>query len=54
MLIAVAWIVLSLLVGLFGRDRAFGFWGWFLFAFLFSPLLAVVMLLLAGPSYRRL
>lgn len=52
MLLGLLWMALSFLVGLLGCNRAFGFWGWFFYALLFSPLFAFIMLLLAAPKNR--
>lgn len=37
------YIALSALVGYFGRDRKFGFWGYFFGSLLFTPLVGIVM-----------
>ena len=46
------WILLSLVVGYFGRDSRGGFWGIFFFSLLFTPLIGGLAVLLAGPSGR--
>ena len=37
-------IVLSLIIGLFGRHRKFGFWGYFFASLLLTPLLGLLLL----------
>jgi hypothetical protein len=37
-------IVLSLIIGYFGRYRKFGFWGFFFASLLLTPLLGVLLL----------
>lgn len=52
------WAIASWIVGMLGRDTRFGFAGNFLVAFLFSPLVGVIVLLAADrwkqvPDTRR-
>lgn len=42
----------SLVVGWAGRNRRFGFMGWFFLSLLISPLIAVLFLIIASPSSR--
>lgn len=46
------WIAASWLIGLLGRYKRFGFFGNFLIAFLFSPVVGVIVLLASDD--RRL
>jgi len=39
------YIVLSLLVGYIGKDRKFGFWGYFACAFVLTPIIGLVVVL---------
>ena len=50
MLEAIIYIVFCLLTGFCGIGRRMGFFGTFLFALLFTPLLVLPVLLLTGPS----
>lgn len=43
-------VVLSLLIGAFGRDRKMGFWGYFFASLLLTP--AVGLLLVLGSDRR--
>jgi hypothetical protein len=52
MVLIAAWVLTSLALGYLGRGRAMGFWGFFLFSLLFSPLLCLLLLLLTAPSPR--
>jgi hypothetical protein len=48
-LLPVAWLLAAILVGLAGRDRALGFWGFFVLSLLLSPIPVVLVLLLTAP-----
>ena len=37
-------IILSLIIGYFGRYRKFGFWGYFFASLLLTPLLGILLL----------
>ena len=37
-------IILSLIIGFFGRNRKFGFWGFFFASLLLTPLLGLLLL----------
>lgn len=39
------WIALSWVIGMLGREKRFGFFGNFLVAFLFSPVVGAIVLL---------
>jgi hypothetical protein len=39
----------SILVGLMGRDRKFGFWGYFFASLLLSPLLGFLLVICSDP-----
>jgi hypothetical protein len=49
MLFALLWIAAALVVGLAGRDRAIGFWGWSIASLLLTPVIALVILALTAP-----
>jgi hypothetical protein len=44
------WLLLAVVVGYMGRHRAAGFFGTFIAAVLFSPLIVVIVLLLSQPA----
>lgn len=46
MLYIIIWVVLSFIVGLYGRSRAGGFLGFFMASLLFSPIVALIFLIL--------
>ena len=46
-----AYLVMCLVVGLLGRHYAIGFVGFALIAFVFTPIIAIVILLLALDRY---
>ncbi|MBN9669612.1 hypothetical protein [Roseibium aggregatum] len=46
------WVLASWIIGVLGRDTRFGFVGNFLIAFVFSPLVGVIVLLAAERTRR--
>jgi len=46
------WVVSSWVIGMLGRDTRFRFAGNFLIAFLFSPLVGVIVLLASSRANR--
>ena len=46
------YITFSVLVGLCGSQRRMGFTGTFLLSLIITPILALVLLLITGPSRR--
>jgi len=48
----IAYLIFSVLVGLCGSQRRMGFTGTFLLSLVITPLLALVLLLVTGPSRR--
>ncbi|MEH6630612.1 MAG: hypothetical protein V7776_07295 [Halopseudomonas aestusnigri] len=53
----VSWIIACWIIGLLGREKRFGFFGNFLVAFLFSPMVGVIVLIASDSRlptrYRR-
>jgi hypothetical protein len=47
-----AYLVFCILVGLCGSQRRMGFTGTFLISLLITPLIALLLLLITGPSRR--
>jgi hypothetical protein len=47
-----AYLVFSILVGLCGSRRRMGFTGTFLLSLVITPILALLLLLITGPSRR--
>ena len=50
LLLFLGWLAMSLLVGYAGRDRAFGFWGFFIISLILTPIPALLVLLLTAPK----
>ena len=48
----IAYLIFSVLVGLCGSQRRMGFTGTFLLSLVITPVLALVLLLVTGPSRR--
>jgi hypothetical protein len=47
-----AYVVFSVLVGLCGSQRRMGFTGTFLLSLVITPVIALIVLLITGPSRR--
>ena len=47
-----AYLIFSVLVGLCGSQRRLGFTGTFLLSLVITPILALVIILITGPSRR--
>jgi hypothetical protein len=47
--IASVWLIGAILIGFFGRNLRFGFWGYFFASILLTPAIALLMLLAAIP-----
>jgi hypothetical protein len=45
----VAYVILALCVGYFGRNRSIGFWGWAICSIIFTPLPCLIILLISKP-----
>jgi ABC-type multidrug transport system permease subunit len=48
----IAYLLFSILVGLCGSQRRMGFTGTFLLSLVITPVLALLVLLITGPSRR--
>ncbi len=53
--LALAYVILALIVAMCGRDKAIGFWGFFLLSLVLTPILPGLFLLMArdrkpGPA----
>lgn len=44
------WVSASILVGLLGRKRKFGFWGYLFASIFFTPIVGLVLLLGSDPK----
>ncbi len=45
--IVFAYIILCTIIGLLGRNKTIGFWGFFFFAAILTPLVGLVVLIIA-------
>lgn len=54
MWIAIVWLILSLLVGVFSRNRGHSFLAGFVFAVILSPLIAFLIVLVRKPNAAAL
>jgi hypothetical protein len=44
------WILFSILIGLLGQNRKIGFWGAFLFSFLLSPIIGLLITIVSDSA----
>ena len=44
------WLIGAILIGFFGRNFRFGFWGYFFASILLTPIVGLIMLLGAIPK----
>lgn len=51
-MLAATWILLSVLVGFLGRHRRIGFVGFFLLALVFTPIVALLVLVVTAPKTK--
>lgn len=49
MMLYLIYFVVSLLIGLIGRNKRFGFWGFFFGSILLTPIIGLLLLLAATP-----
>jgi hypothetical protein len=50
----IAYLILAIIVGLYGSSRNFGFWGFFFISLIITPLLVMIFLLLTkDKSLKR-
>jgi hypothetical protein len=45
----IAWVLLAIVIGFFGRNRRFRFWGYFFASVLLTPIVGILLLLAAIP-----
>lgn len=45
-----AWLIGAIVVATLGRNRRFGFWGYFFASLLLTPIIGLLMLLAAIPT----
>jgi hypothetical protein len=53
LLIYTLYILAAILVAFIGRNRKFGFWGYFFATLLFTPLIGVILVLASDARPRR-
>ncbi|MEE4359281.1 MAG: hypothetical protein V2I97_22615 [Desulfococcaceae bacterium] len=51
-IIVVLYLLLSLLMGLLGRHRKFGFWGYFFGSIVLTPVIGLLLVLASDPAGR--
>ena len=44
-----AWLFLAMIIGFFGRNRRFRFWGYFFSSILLTPIVGLLLLIAAIP-----
>lgn len=53
MIYIISYIFLSLIIGLLGTNRKFGFWGYFFYSLLFTPFLGIIILLASSKRVPK-
>lgn len=48
----IAYLILAVIVGLLGRDKQIGFWGFFLLSLVITPIVPAVFMLISRPRRR--
>lgn len=48
----IAYVILAVIVGMIGRDKQIGFWGFFLLALVITPIVPAVFMLIGRPRRR--
>lgn len=51
--IIAAWLILSVIVAFFGRNRRFRFWGYFFASVLLTPIIGLLLLIAAIPVSEK-
>lgn len=46
-------IIASIVIGLIGINRKFGFWGYFFASLLLTPIVGILLLLASDPKKKR-
>ena len=49
MILVVAWVMGAVMIAFFGRNRRFGFWGYFFASVLLTPIVGLLLLFAAIP-----
>jgi hypothetical protein len=49
----IAYVILCLIVGILGRGKQIGFWGFFLLSLLLTPILPAFSMLISRPRRAR-
>jgi hypothetical protein len=44
MVIFLVYVIASIMIGLMGANKKFGFWGYFFYSLLFTPALGIIIL----------
>jgi len=47
------YIFMSIIIGLLGTNRKFGFWGYFFYSLLFTPFLGIIILLASSKAVPK-
>jgi hypothetical protein len=52
-LVLIAYFILAIIAGLFGSNRSFGFWGFFIASLAVTPFLVMIFLLLTKEKSQK-
>ena len=49
----IAYVILAIIIGLIGRNKQIGFWGFFLLSLLITPVIPAIFMLIGRPRRER-
>lgn len=49
----IAYVILAVIIGLIGRNKQIGFWGFFLLSLLITPVIPAIFMLIGRPRRAR-
>ncbi|OQW94299.1 MAG: hypothetical protein BWK79_06540 [Beggiatoa sp. IS2] len=47
--VVATWLILSLILGITGRNRKMGFWGYFFASIILTPVIGLLLVLVSDP-----
>ena len=53
MIYILSYIILSIMIGLLGTNKKFGFWGYFFYSLLFTPFLGIIILFASSKKVPK-
>lgn len=53
MMLILLYVFLSIIIGLLGANRKFGFWGYFFYSLLFTPFLGIIIVCASSKTVPK-